>query len=349
MAHFQLPLQQRPYSTTIGGTRLFQSGTAGDEVIVIETGKRVTLDVAGVSGAAPAITQVPVVSVIAQRLGLTPPSRSRLPPDILSLSALSGGGSKRSLTITALRSGVCVLFADGANPLGVFVGSFQNHPTMQHDLIADVFKSSDPAKMHVLTRALFNDADNLFNETSTYNERRWGKLACGTVSKVGGAAVFYEKLDYDYKEYYRKPIRGTTRDDIKIDSDKLDKGLTAIQARLAKGIPSVVGLVYNPSRAIQGGDVNVTGDGGHSVPIVGCSADRKKFLYIDVYQEGSKLKYEGGHAGLNLFHQDCDYLGMFEVQPDASRGINILRSTTPGKDTVFQGAEFLEVVAGPLA
>jgi hypothetical protein len=92
----------------------------------------------------------------------------------------------------------------------------------------------------------------------------------------------------------------------------------------------------------------VNGDGGHSVPIVGCSADRKKFLYIDVYQEGSKLKYDGGYTGFNLFPNECDYLGLFEVKADASRGIDILRSTTPGKDTVFQGSQFLEVVKGPL-
>jgi hypothetical protein len=348
MAYFQLPIQRRPYGTMIGGTRLFQSGTAGDEAIVIETGKHVTLEVGEVSGAAPAITQVPLATVIAQRFGLTPPSPSKL-PDIVSLSPVSGGGSKRSLTMTAVRPGVSLLFANGANPIGVIVGSFKNHPDMEHDLIADVFRASDPAKMHTLTRVLFNHVDNLFNEKSTYNVRRWGPLACGTVSRVGGAAVFDEKLDYDYKEYYRTPITGRIRDDIKIDSAKLDRGMKAIQARLAKGVPSVVGLVYSPSSAVtRSGDINVTGTGGHSVPIVGCSADRKKFLYIDVYQEGSKQKYDGGHAGLNLFHQDCDYLGMFEVQPDASRGIDVLRSTTPGKDPIFSGSQFLEVVAGPL-
>ena len=53
MAHFQLPMQRRPYSTVIGGTRPFLSGTAGDEAIVIEMGKRVTLELVGVTGARP--------------------------------------------------------------------------------------------------------------------------------------------------------------------------------------------------------------------------------------------------------------------------------------------------------
>jgi hypothetical protein len=128
-----------------------------------------------------------------------------------------------------------------------------------------------------------------------------------------------------------------------------EAGLKAILARLAKGIPSIVGLVYDPTTAItRRGDIDVNGTGGHTVPIVGCSADRKKFLYIDVYQEGSKLKYKGGHAGHRLFPKACDYLGLFEVKRDISRGIDILRSTTPGKGPTFAGSQFLEVVAGPL-
>lgn len=351
MAHFQLPMQRRPYSTVIGGTRPFLSGTAGDEAIVIEMGKRVTLELVGVTGAAPTITQLPLAGLVAQ-VSIFFGSGSSSPsswPDILSLSALSGGGPKRSLTITPLRPGAAVLLVDGANPLGVFVGRFEKHPDMQHDLIADTFRASDPARTHVLMRLLRNNADNLFNEQSADNVGRWGELACGTVSKVGGAAVFFDRLDYDYKEYYRKPVGGRTRDEIKIDSAKLDAGLKAIQARLAKGIPSVVGLVYDPTTAItRRGDIDVNGTGGHTVPIVGCSADRKKFLYIDVYQEGSKLKYGGGHAAHRLFPDACDYLGLFEVKRDASRGIDILRSTTPGKGPTFRGSQFLEVVAGPL-
>lgn len=351
VAHFQLPAQTRPHRTLIGGTRLYRSGTTGNEAIVIETGKRVTLELAGLNSAAsaPVITQVPWTNSIVQNIaGITLGLKSGA-PDIVSLSAPSGGGSKRSLQMTAVRPGAAVLFVDGSNPLGVFVGNFKNHTDMQHDLIANVFRSSDPAKMHVLMRTLSNDVDNLFNEQSTYNVGKWVPLACGTVSKVGSAAVFFEKIDYDYQDYYDKPVRGRTRDDIKIDSAKLASGMKAIQARLAKGIPSVVGLVYDPSTAItQAGHINVTGPGGHSVPIVGCSADRKKFLYIDVYQEGSKLKYEGGHAGRDLFPHECDYLGLFEVKHDASRKIDILRSTTPGKDAAFSGPQFLEVVAGPL-
>jgi hypothetical protein len=194
---------------------------------------------------------------------------------------------------------------------------------------------------------LFNDPNNLFNENSRGNISRWGDLACGTVSKVGGAAIFYGQLDYGSKEYYKRPIVGKKRANIMIDSATLDRGRSAIAARLAKGQPSIVGLIYADS-AIQRGAVNVTGTGGHTVLIVGCSKDRRKFLYIDVWQDGSKMKYTGGYPGRPLFPDFCTELGLFELQHDTTRKIDILRSTTPGDDTVFNGAQFLEVVAGPL-
>jgi hypothetical protein len=194
---------------------------------------------------------------------------------------------------------------------------------------------------------LFNDPENLFNENSAGNIKRWGHLACGTVSKVGGAAIFYGQLNYDYKEYYKRPIAGKTRESINIDSAKLDRGRNAIGARLKKGIPSIVGLIYANS-AIQRGAVNVTGSGGHTVLVVGCSKDLRQFLYIDVWQRGSKLKYTGGFPGRALFPEHCDELGIFEMQRDVNRGIDIMRSTTPGDDPVFNGNQFLEVVAGPL-
>jgi hypothetical protein len=127
--------------------------------------------------------------------------------------------------------GSCVLLINGQPGLTVQVGHFENHANMEHDLIAQVYRSADPEKMHTLNRMLFNDPNNLFNENSSGNRRRWGDLACGTVSKVGGAAIFYGKLDYGYKEYYKTPITGRTRADVKIDAALLDRGRAALAAR----------------------------------------------------------------------------------------------------------------------
>jgi hypothetical protein len=263
-------------------------------------------------------------------------------PDVVSVSSFG-----QRVTLKAILPGTCVLMIGGQIGLGVQVGQFENHTGMEHDLIAQVYRSADPERMHELNRMLFNDPNNLFNENSSGNIKRWRPLACGTVSKVGGAAIFYGQLDYGEKEYYKRPIVGKTRANVMIDSATLDRGRNAIAARLAKGQPSIVGLIYADS-AIQRGAVNVTGTGGHTVLIVGCSKDRRKFLYIDVWQDGSKLKYTGGYPGRPLFPDTCNELGLFEVQRDATRKIDILRSTTPGDHPVFNGTQFLEVVAGPL-
>lgn len=346
MAYFQLASQSRAYGTRLGGTRLFVSGPLDAEMILIEIGKSVTLDVAGINGnAMPAVTQFVLpanmseaVSRITNLLAKAQPAES----DIVSVKT-----SGRRITLQAIRSGNCLLRVDGGN-LIVRTGQFQNHANMEHDLIANVFRSADPGRMHALNRMLFNNQDNIFNEKSDGNTTRWGSLACGTVSKVGGTALFYGKLNYDYKEYYQTPIVGNTRMNIRIDSTKLERGRNAIATRLAKGVPSIVGLIYRDS-AIQKGAVNVTGTGGHTVLIVGCSKDRKQFLYIDVWQGGSQLKYTGGYAGRTLFPDTCTELGLFEMQYDADRKIDILRSTTPGDEEVFTGTQFLEVIAGPLS
>lgn len=344
MAHFQLARERGPY-TVIGGTRLFLSGNAGPEAIFIELGKTVALQLVGSGNASLAITQLvrptsgteAAISVIAFLLG------QPAGPDVVSVSSLGA-----RVRLTAIRPGTCGLMIGGQIVLVVQVGRFENHASMEHDLIANVYRSADPERMHELNRMLFNDRDNLFNENSGGNIARWGDLACGTVSKVGGADIFYRGLDYGYKNYYKSPIAGKTRAHVRIDSTTLDRGRNVIAGRLAKGQPSIVGLIYADS-AIQKGAVNVTGTGGHTVLVVGCSKDRQQFLYIDVWQGGSKLKYTGGYPGRALFPDPCNELGLFEMQHDLTRKIDILRSTTPGDDSVFNGVQFLEVVAGPLA
>ena len=345
MAHFQLARERRPYATFLGGTRLFLSGNSGPEAIFIELGKTVTLQLGGTGSASPAITQfvLPTSGTDAASRFMAFLSGRPAGPDVVSVARLG-----QRVTLKAMLPGTCVLMMDGQIRLAVQVGRFENHANMEHDLIAQVYRSADPERMHALNRMMFNDPDNLFNENSGGNIGRWGHLACGTVSKVGGAAIFYGQLDYAYKEYYKRPIVGKTRADVRIDSSALDRGRNAIAARLAKGQPSIVGLIYADS-AIQKGAVNVTGTGGHTVLVVGCSKDRRSFLYIDVWQGGSKLKYTGGYPGRALFPDVCSELGLFEMQHDATRKIDILRSTTPGDDPVFNGTQFLEVVAGPLA
>jgi hypothetical protein len=357
MSNFQLP----PSRLFPAGTRLFNSGNAGLERLVLQTGKQVTLELAGLAGSSPAptIRQVPLNSAM-DLIGMIVPSMPS-GPDVVSISTLAGTGAKRRFTVKGDRPGMAALMADGANPLLVVVGSFTNDPDFDIDLIADVFRASDAAKTHVLTRLLFSNRDNLFNEESDANQRQWcppsGCLPCGTVSKVGATAIFHP-VDYDYQSYSKPvpdmrtaPARAALkREDVKYDEIRLKRGCAAIKSRLARGIPSLVGLVYIPSRAVQSnGTFNETGDGGHTVPIVGCDANATRFLYIDVYEEGSKLKYNGSHPGRDLFPDECHHLGVFELINDATRSSFVLRARAgTAASAVFDGDQFLEVVSGPL-
>jgi hypothetical protein len=338
MAHFELLLEKTRFAQ-IGRGRLFLTGNSGVEAAFIVVGGSIDLTMVGVPArSSPAITQV-VIPASSGPLGLMMPVGAAPPSDIVSVTTRGNRA-----TITAVKAGSCAVQIGGGSPLFVLAGSFQNHTDMEHDLIADVYRSADPEKMHALNRMLFNNDDNLFNENSPANIKQWGKLACGTVSKVGGNAVFYGALEYDMNDYYRAPIAGRTRADIIMVKDKLDKGRAAIKARLAKGRPAIVGLIYADS-AIQNKRVNVNGTGGHTLLIVGCDKKAEKFLYIDVYKTGSNMTYKGGYTAPKLFPDPCDGIGMFELTTDAKRG-EILRSTTPG--VLFSGSQVLEVMSGPV-
>ena len=362
-----MPYFQIPNSNLFpGGTRLYLSGNGGTERLVLEPGVKVTLELAGLpANAKPAVRQLsPVTAMDLMALVLAGKSSG---PDILDISPLTGSGAKRSFTITGKATGSAALIGDGLATLLVVVGHFNYHTDMEFDLIAETFRKSNPAKTHVLARTLFSNWDNLFNEDSEANQRHWcpdypkrGCLPCGTVSKVGASLIFHS-VDYSYFGYY-KPLPGMgnasaraalSRADIKYDAATLDKAIAAIRGRLSKGIPSIVGLSYIPSSAIRpNGTFAETGEGGHTVPIVGCSFDSKKFLYIDVYPKGSKLKYSGGHAGVDLFPNACHYLGIFErVSDDAGRGTDVLRTPDilAGDSGIFTNPQYLEVVSGPLS
>jgi hypothetical protein len=353
MAHFRLGFNRlHPHSR-------LQVGSAGKELLVLHSGKEVTLEIAGLANAS---VKPKIIPSVAGKVTITVPAATNNP-------------TVRKFTVKATGSGKTVLSAqdDAGNALTagadleVIAGDFDHHSGMDEDLIAKVFRSGDAGKAHALNRMLFNHDDNIFNEFSDANQRQWcklpdgrpdpnGCLPCGTVAKVGGWKLFDTSLKYTYHNYHEQlpGMRDTAarlalkRDDVKINNDKLKKGRKAIHDRLKKGTPSLVGVVYIPSTAMQpSGTFNVTDTGGHTVLIVGCSADEKKFLYIDPFQEGSKLKYLGGVTGHGVF-PDSNYLGMFEYQP-ASRGTSdVLRSITPGNSPTFQGDQFLEVVSGPV-
>jgi hypothetical protein len=342
------------------GAQLFANGKSGEEKLVLHHDNTIQLELAGMD-----LTSPPVLTAN--------------PVNIIHVTAPKKVGNKWVFTVDPVGNGrVSLSAADSkgtaAPDLTVIAGVFKNHKDakgeLEEDLIADVYRGHDSAKMHTIIRILGNDADNLANENSVANVKQWGPLACGTVAKVTGRELFYRPIDYDYRQYYktiapktengRQVWKITDRSEVKYDSAKLSQGEKAIQARLKKGQPAIVGITYIPSDAITpGGSLRETGSGGHTVLIIGCDKDAKRFLYFDPYgpdaantndSHGSNLQYLGGMDGLNTFPGKCRYLGMFEEIDEPARGGPVLRQDPATIDPVglWTGKQFLEVVSGPL-
>ena len=238
----------------------------GDEKLVLHAGNKIQLELAGMADSA------------------SPPVITADTASVLHWTDAKKVGNKWVFTLDATGAGRVTLSAVDskgrkAPDLTVFAGVFKNHKDLkgelEEDLIADVYRGHDSAKMHAITRIFGNDVDNLANENSVANVKQWGSLACGTVAKVTGRELFYRPIEYDYQQYYktiapkmengRQVWKIADRAEVKYDSARLSQGEKAIQARLKKGQPSIVGITYIPSNAITpGGSLRETGSGGHT-------------------------------------------------------------------------------------
>jgi hypothetical protein len=332
----------------LGHSDLFPAG-ARVEKIVVQSGKQITLELKDW----PKDSGKPKLSVSPA-------------PSQVSVSEPVATGGKWRFTVKAHGAGaprLAAVAADGRalGVLQVFAGPFRNHrPEGEgRDLIADVFRSGDPAKALAFTQLLTNDPDNLFNEKSAANVRHWGELACGTVGKWGGAHLINPKTEYEDQKpgkpggSLHEPIDLTkkdtkTRADVLYKKGTIDKVGRAIKKNLDSGLPVLVSLAYNVKdmRLDRYGDLVHTGPGAHTVLIVGCNNDGTEFLYVDVWPDGSRLKYTGGPAAYDVFPEKCKQLGVFKVMPDAVRDTDILR-TRPDTQGFFAGDSFLEVIFGP--
>ena len=255
---------------------------------------------------------------------------------------LRRGAHEQTFEASATGDGLAWLSCTAGTPLGVCVGKFEKHTDMAIDMIADAFRTGDAVKIVQLQRLLDNNSNNLFNENSDANERQWGRLACGTVAKVGGIKSFSSKTDYAYHSYHVPMKKVESRSDVTYRPGVIAKAAAAIKAKLKTGVPVLVGVVYNPSTAmLSGGELEVTRGGGHTVLIVGCNDSGTKFLYIDPYPNSSHLRYAGG-MNRSPFTATCDFLGTFEIG-DLYGRTGILRQSAGCVGILTE----LEVVSGP--
>jgi hypothetical protein len=153
MANFQLG-----HSTLFpAGARLFANGKSGIEKLVIHSSNRIQLELVGMDRSH------------------TPPVLTANPKKILKLSEPKKSGNKWVITVETTGSGKVSLDATDSSgtvapALTVFAGVFKNHPDMDIDLIANVFRGNDAAKMYALIRILGNASMRIRERTLTTGE-----------------------------------------------------------------------------------------------------------------------------------------------------------------------------------
>jgi hypothetical protein len=206
-------------------------------------------------------------------------------------------------------------------------------------------QSGDGQKLYGLQRFLHNNEDNLFNQKSDFNVKKFKTtLACGSVAQNSGKTLFGE-VSESYSSYH-KPLKiVNSRDDVKYEDGTIQRARLAIQRKLKRGVPVRVGAAHHPTTAmLSGSALQPTKGGGHFVLIVGCNAAADTFLYIDPWPGGSTLKYGGGMQK-DPYPNKCTFLGLFTLERTSVRGPVIKQDkSTEGS---FSGDGFLEVIAGP--
>jgi len=284
-------------------------------------------------------------------------------------------------SLTADRDGVTVLYAtDAANnkraELQVAVGNFEEEPDMLVDLISQIGRGSDSLKIHALQRMLNNqylgkdaddkdrytNPDNIFEQNAAANfHATYLNMTCGLVAKWRGAQIFEhisEVGDDWYKRALHEPLtkKISKRSDLKYKPEKIRTLEMQIFEALRKGKAVRLGVVDRPKDMTpEGGSLVAYRDGGHTVLIVGASKTATwRFLYIDPWGGGSKMKYQGGIAG-NKFQFECSQLGLLVSTHDPDRRV---KSTDSGNNIIRQDVatqyafsdargNFLEVVSSP--
>jgi hypothetical protein len=154
-----------------------------------------------------------------------------------------------------------------------------------------------------------------------------------------------------------EPLSGrpTSRKQVKYRSDRIETLRRQIVGALNDGAPVRVAVVDSPTSITpMNGYLVAYAAGGHTVIIVGCTADGMQFLYIDPWGSGSQMEYKGGIEGAK-FTGTCLQLGKLVVDYDPDRRVkatdtakNIIREAADTQGSFkYASDNYLEVVAAP--
>jgi Papain-like cysteine protease AvrRpt2 len=238
----------------------------------------------------------------------------------------------------------------------VVAGDFKNHPEMDIDLLADLCRSGDALKLLRVQQLLYDQDENIFNQNSKANLRKFGSMMCGAVAKGRAIELFGDVNVLDYTHAYHEPLAAgpvSSRFDVKYRSDVITKVRQKIVSLLTKSMPVRVGVLDSPVGMMPHDHKLIAWDaGGHTVVIVGCDKNGMNFMYVDPWFGGSKMTYEGGL----MQPIECNSMAIFNAQMHGERKVeddplsvpNLLvqRWDTYGTFSWARG-NYLEVVAGP--
>jgi hypothetical protein len=348
-----------------GGYRFFVTRPDdGDERIGIQTGKVVELQL---TGAKDCRIEIPAGGPV------------QLMPPAAGVDPTIATSDKYRFKLSAVHDGHTTLSALNAAgkrlaQLDVVVGSFEKHPAMSIDLIAQIGQGSDSLKIRALQSMLnnrwlssdreFTSGDNIYeqNSWSNYGVKLKTNLTCGLVAVHRAEQIFgippLNRGDDWYRRPVHEPLRGDTladRSDVKYRSEKITAMIAKIVSALNKGQAVPVAVLDSPvGMMIHQGKLVAYETGGHSVTIVGCNDSATQFLYIDPWGGGSWMEYKGIPS--NQVLGKCVHLGLFDVIHDPARRAtptdhapNMIRGSSLTEFTFnVANGNYLEVISARL-
>jgi hypothetical protein len=324
------------------GGQFFAKNTAEEPIVWLPTGVQLTLDFV-----APAGPGADTRNVVGFKPTITVTVLDRTP---------------RKLRFSIKANTADAFYVQGQDAqgrqtnIGVFAGDFKNHPGMDIDLLANLCRAGDALKLLRVQQLLYNQEENIFNQNSSANLHKFGRMMCGAVAKGRAIELFSDVNVLDYTHPYHEPLGASpvsSRFEVKYRSDIITKVRLKIVSLLTKGTPVRVGVLDSPVGMMPHDHKLIAWDaGGHTVVIVGCDKSGMDFMYVDPWYGGSKMTYAGGM----MPPVECKSAGVFNAQQHLTRKVgddpvsvpNLLvqRWDTYGTFNWARG-NYLEVVAGP--
>jgi len=324
------------------GGQFFAKNTAGEPMVWLPTGVKLTLDFVAPAGHGADARNV---------IGFKP---------TIAVTVLARTPRKLSFSIKA--SAADAFYVQGQDAqgrktnIGVFAGDFKNQPGMDIDLLANLCRAGDALKLLRVQQLLYNQEENVFNQKSRANLHKFGSMMCGAVAKGRAIELFGDVNVLDYTHPYHEPLGASpvaSRFEVKYREDIITKVRNKIVSLLSKGTPVRVGVLDSPVGMTPHHHNLIAWEaGGHTVVIVGCDNGGMNFMYVDPWYGGSKMTYAGGIEP----PVECQSMGIFNAQLHGERKVgddpvsapNLLVQKWDSYGTFnWSRGNYLEVVAGP--